>query len=229
MATINVNETTARQLQELAASQGMSIDEYVQSLVPKANQGAAISCDEFEAQVETLSFHGPSLPVDFSRADIFFRSRLMKYLVDTGVLLRLFDSDDPHCASIRTAFRVLRENRDQLFFAVQNASEFWNVSTRPTSARGGYGHDNQRVSLRLQLLERFCSRVVETHASYEKWKQLLVIHSISGVAVHDARLVSIMVCSGISQLVTLNARDFDRFAEIDAIVPGEIVARGSNS
>ena len=93
----------------------------------------------------------------------------MKYLVDTGVLLRLFDSDDPHCDSIRTAFRALRENRDEVFFAVQNASEFWNVSTRPTNARGGYGHEVKKVGLRLQLLERFCNRVVETHASYEKW------------------------------------------------------------
>ena len=147
----------------------------------------------------------------------------MKYLVDTGVLLRLFDSDDTHCASIRTAFQVLRRRRDEVFFAVQNASEFWNVSTRPTGARGGYGHDPQRVGLRLQLLERFCNRVVETHASYEKWKELLISHEVRGVAVHDARLVSVMICSGIRNLVTLNPGDFKRYPEVTAIGPAHII------
>lgn len=39
----------------------------------------------------------------------------MKYLVDTGALLRLFDIGDPHCTSIRSALRLLRANGDQLF------------------------------------------------------------------------------------------------------------------
>ena len=147
----------------------------------------------------------------------------MKYLADTGVLLRLFDSDDPHCFAIRSAFRAFRSNRDEVFFAVQNASEFWNVSTRPASARGGYGHDPQKVRLRLQLLERFCNRVVETHVSYEKWKELLITRSVSGVAVHDARLVSVMICSGISHVVTLNVDDFKRYPEVTAVEPADVV------
>ena len=72
MATINVNESTAKQLQELAAAQGLSVEEYVQSIVPQVNNGATISADEFEAQLTALSFHGPSLPANFSRADIYF-------------------------------------------------------------------------------------------------------------------------------------------------------------
>ena len=150
----------------------------------------------------------------------------MKYLVDTGILLRIFDSDDPHCAAIRSMFRVLRSNSDELFFAFQNAAEFWNVSTRPTSARGGYGHDIGRVNLRLQFIERFAGRLVETHTSYEKWKELLVTHSVSGVAVHDARLVSVMSASGISHVVTLNTANFDRYPQVTAVTPDDIL-RGS--
>ena len=72
MATIDVNEATAKQLHELAASQGLSVEEYVQSLVPRTINGAPMSADEFEAQLTALSFHGPSLPPNFSRADIYF-------------------------------------------------------------------------------------------------------------------------------------------------------------
>ena len=150
----------------------------------------------------------------------------MKYLVDTGVLRRLFDSDDIHCTTIRAAFHAIRARGDEVFFAVQNASEFWNVSTRPASSRGGYGHDPQRVALRLQLLARFCNRIVETHASYKKWKELLISHSVCGVAVHDARLVSVMICAGIRNVVTLNPDDFKRYPEVTAVGPDEIVAAG---
>lgn len=92
----------------------------------------------------------------------------MDYLVDTGVILRIFDSDDPHCAAIRSAFRVIRSRNGRLFFAVQNAAEFWNVSTRPVSARGGYGHASEKVALRLNFLERFAGRLIETESSYRK-------------------------------------------------------------
>ena len=72
MATINVNESTAKQLQELAAAVGMSVDEYVHSLVPHTGKASSISIEEFEAQLEKPSFKGPSLPADFSRADVYF-------------------------------------------------------------------------------------------------------------------------------------------------------------
>ena len=72
MAAININDSTARQLQELAAALGMSVDEYVHSLVPQTDEASSISIEEFESQLLELSFGGPSLPDDFSRADIYF-------------------------------------------------------------------------------------------------------------------------------------------------------------
>lgn len=147
----------------------------------------------------------------------------MKYLVDTGVLLRLFDSADPHCRDIRVALKACRSRKDELFFAHQNAAEFWNVSTRPASARGGYGHDIERVRLRLEFLERFAGRASETQKSYDVWKKLLVDHSVSGVGVHDARLVSVMICSGIRHIITLNGRDFARYPEVTAVTPAALV------
>ena len=63
----------------------------------------------------------------------------MLYLVDTGVLLRLLNRADPAHHDVRGCFRNLRAAGDQFAVALQNVAEFWNVSTRPSSARGGYG------------------------------------------------------------------------------------------
>ena len=45
---------------------------------------------------------------------------------------------------------------------------------------------------------------------------------VSGVQVHDARLAAVMKAHGIARIVTFNASDFDRFADIEALHPDEI-------
>jgi predicted nucleic acid-binding protein len=51
------------------------------------------------------------------------------------------------------------------------------------------------------------------------WRKLLVAHAISGVQVHDARLVAAMHVHGVKRILTFNARDFARFGDIEAIHP----------
>jgi hypothetical protein len=78
----------------------------------------------------------------------------MVYLLDTGVLLRLFDRADPNCLIIRKALWEGRRAGDQFVVSVQKIAEFRNVSTRPRSARGGYGLSISQVERRLRVLER---------------------------------------------------------------------------
>lgn len=63
----------------------------------------------------------------------------MLFLVDSGILLRLVNRSDAEHAKVRAALRLLKQRGDSLVTAAQNMSEFWNVCTRPASARGGYG------------------------------------------------------------------------------------------
>ena len=58
----------------------------------------------------------------------------MQYLVETGVLLRLFDRTDPVHDDIRKGLQLLRQVGHSLAVSSQNIAEFWNVSTRPSSA-----------------------------------------------------------------------------------------------
>lgn len=80
----------------------------------------------------------------------------MLYLVDTDVLLRLFDRSDPNHGAIRTALKLLRSQGHSLVTTPQNIAEFWNVSTRPSTARGGFGQFVAMTGQRVQasLLEK---------------------------------------------------------------------------
>jgi predicted nucleic acid-binding protein len=104
---------------------------------------------------------------------------------------------------------------------VQNVAEFWNVSTRPVD-KNRYGLSAQRTNKSLALIEKVCDVVTEDRDSFHLWKELLIAHSITGVAVHDARLVSVMLAHGISAIVTFNTRDFQRYAGIVVRAPSEV-------
>ena len=60
------------------------------------------------------------------------------YLVDTNILLRFLLRNNPADPDIRQAVRILKTRREQLVTTPQNIAEFWNVCTRPTTARGGW-------------------------------------------------------------------------------------------
>jgi len=76
----------------------------------------------------------------------------MRYLVDTGVLLRLLQRNDPNYSTIRQAARTLLAGGDKLCCAPQNIVELWNVCTRPASARGGFGLTTAETNRRVRLI-----------------------------------------------------------------------------
>jgi hypothetical protein len=45
------------------------------------------------------------------------------------------------------------------------------------------------------------------------------MHEVKGVQIHDARLAASMYVHGVTQLLTINVRDFRRFKELRAIHP----------
>lgn len=107
----------------------------------------------------------------------------------------------------------------------QNVAEFINVSTRPTSARGGYGLPVKIVQARVAFIERLCRRLVEDDEVYQYWKHLVFKYNVTGVAVHDARLVAIMLAYRMKQVLTVNDRDFRRYEPegITAVTPQALI------
>jgi len=140
----------------------------------------------------------------------------MLYLVDTNVLLRLAERTHPLHAIARTAIRKLRRSGHQLQITSQNCIEFWNVATRPKD-RNGLGLTPSDADRLLRLIERLFPRLPDTPDMYPEWRRLVVAHGVSGVQVHDARLVAVMRTNGVAHILTFNADDFTRYTRIGIV------------
>lgn len=145
----------------------------------------------------------------------------MAILVDTNVLLRAVQPGHPMTGSAVRALAILMEREEPLVVSIQNIAEFWNTATRPES-NNGLGFSIEEAQEELLKLEGFFEVLPENAASYSAWKVLLVENRVSGVQVHDARLVALMKAYDIRQIVTFNTSDFVRYAGIEAIHPDKI-------
>jgi predicted nucleic acid-binding protein len=148
----------------------------------------------------------------------------MTLLVDSGVLLRLPQRTDPNHAVVRQAVRGLRAQGKAIVTAPQNIAEFWNVCTRPASARGGFRLSVDETDRRLRLIERIVRVLPDSAESYQHWRRLIIVRSVRGVQVHDARLVGFMLAHGIRRILTLNGGDFARYPEVTALTPANVIA-----
>ena len=147
----------------------------------------------------------------------------MEVLADSGILLRLLEPTDPHHVIVEQAVRALHVQGDRIVITPQNVAEFWNVCTRPTTARGGYGLSIAETNRRLTIIEAVFTILSEPPDAYHKWRELVTAHAVQGKQVHDARLVALMQTRGITHILTLNASDFTRYPGIVAISPTSLV------
>lgn len=148
----------------------------------------------------------------------------MLILADTGVLLRLTETGNPLHPLVDAAVSALLARGDGVVFAAQNAAEFWNVCTRPATARGGFGLDFAEADRRLALIEAAFTLLSETDAAYAIWRQLVVAHGVQGKQVHDARLAALMLAHGVAHILTLNPGDFARYPGVAEIAPASLAA-----
>ena len=147
----------------------------------------------------------------------------MAVLADTGILLRLLDATDPQHALVRQAVRLVRNRGDRLVTSPQNAAEFWNVCTRPATARGGLGLDIPETERRLRIVERVVPVLPDSPGAFPHWRHLVVSLGVRGVQAHDARLVAFMMAHGLTELLTLNAGDFARYPAVRDLTPAAVV------
>jgi predicted nucleic acid-binding protein len=148
----------------------------------------------------------------------------MQFFIDTGILLRIADRSAPECPVIRDAIRRLRDNGVSRLTATQNMAEFWNVCTRPKTSRGGFGLSIPVTNRRRRVVQRIVQVISEPANAYDIWTDLLIAHSVSGMQVHDARLVAFMKALSVADIVTLNGADFRRYPGINVHHPADIPA-----
>jgi predicted nucleic acid-binding protein len=145
----------------------------------------------------------------------------MAYLADTNILLRLLHRGDPDHSVVRSSLRTLQRGGEQVCYAAQNLVEFWRVCTRPISANG-FGLSVAETDRRAKVIERLFTLLPDRAEIHVEWRRLVVSCSVSGVQVHDARLVAAMYAHGLQNLLTLNVADFDRYPGIVAVHPTDV-------
>ncbi|HEV2620398.1 MAG TPA: hypothetical protein VGU23_10730 [Acidobacteriaceae bacterium] len=122
---------------------------------------------------------------------------------------------------MRGAVHALRQKGMTPAFTLQNMTEFWNASTRPIE-RNGFGLNVAETERNARVIERSFAFLPDTEAVYREWRTIVVQYGISGVQVHDARLVAAMYAHQINRILTLNASDFNRFRGISVVDPHHI-------
>jgi predicted nucleic acid-binding protein len=148
----------------------------------------------------------------------------MRYLLDTGVLVRVPHRSDPMHSDVRGALRQLVAAGHTFVTTRQNIAEFWNVCTRPAQARGGFGLSTDEAAKRLRLLERSIEVLRDADSAYQRWKLLVTRYKVQGRQVHDARIVAVMSAYRIKRIVTLNVPDFSRYREVEAVSPRDVLS-----
>ena len=143
------------------------------------------------------------------------------YVADTNILLRVSQRQDPSYSMIRAALRSLRTDAAKLCYSSQNLAEFWNVCTRPRE-QNGYGLTIAETDRRAALIEASFALLPDTEHIHNEWRRLVVVHSVIGVKVHDARLVAAMHVHGVSHLLTLDEQDFGRYPGITVVHPRQV-------
>ncbi len=109
----------------------------------------------------------------------------------------------------------------ELCYTSQNLGEFWNALTRPIH-RSGYGLTPREADLRAIAIESRLELLPDSLPIHNEWRRLLVDVGVSGVQVHDARLVAAMHVHGVRRILTFNIKDFARFSGIEAIHPAQV-------
>ncbi len=72
---------------------------------------------------------------------------------------------------------------------------------------------------RFQTLVRL---VPETPEIFPAWRKLVLDHEVSGIRVHDARIVAAMSVHGVNKLLSFDLDDFKRYTIIAVVHPAEV-------
>lgn len=150
----------------------------------------------------------------------------MAHLIDTGVLLRFVDDGDALHPLVQQAVETLVKRNEELFAATQNIGEFWNVATRPVANNGWGLPPAEAFRLIENGIEPICGIVPDVAATFTELKRLLTKYNVVGKQVHDARLVALMLTRQIDTILSLNARDFQRYMPegISIVTPSDLAA-----
>ena len=148
----------------------------------------------------------------------------MDICVDSNILIYSLNESSPFHVNTSDAILKLNSNGDEIIVFPQNLIEFWAVATRPISSNG-LGFTTTRAAEELAQIRSVFHLVTETPAIFPEWQRLVAANTVSGKSVHDTRIVAQMNVNNIDNILTLNAKDFSRYSNINALEPGSVLTK----
>jgi len=140
---------------------------------------------------------------------------------DSNILIHLTNTNSPDHRAAEFALKELEQVGTELLYTSQNIAEFWNVCTR--IGPGGIFLSIEETSRRLAMVEARFIFLPELPRAAEIFKDILRRYRVRGVQVHDARLASVMLASGVSEILTFDRDDFKRYTELTIIHPDDLL------
>lgn len=142
--------------------------------------------------------------------------------VDTNVLIGAIQTFDPRLrGTARRAVKSLYRQGQQLLCFPQNLVEFWNASTRPASGNG-LGFSPEQAARYVDRFQTLLRLVPEAPEIFPTWRKLVLEHRVSGIQVHDARIVAAMTVHQVNTILSFDLADFKRYAEITVVHPEDV-------
>ncbi|MGZ8842842.1 MAG: type II toxin-antitoxin system VapC family toxin [Pyrinomonadaceae bacterium] len=146
----------------------------------------------------------------------------MSYLVDSNVLLRLAQPNNPTQRTADNAVRTLWRRGESLRIASQNLIEFWAVATRP-AASNGLSLSIEETATEVNNLKAAFTVLPDEPSIFSVWESIVLKYRVSGKQAHDAHLVAAMKAHNITHLLTFNDSDFKRYTEITVVNPNSLL------
>jgi predicted nucleic acid-binding protein len=142
--------------------------------------------------------------------------------VDTNVLVGAIQTFDPQLrVTARHAVKSLFRQGERLLCFPQNLVEFWNVSTRPAKANG-LGFIPKQAARYVDRFQTLLRLMPETPEIFVAWRRLVLQHRVSGIQVHDARIVAAMTVHQVNAILTFDLDDFKRYTGITFVHPAQV-------
>jgi len=133
----------------------------------------------------------------------------VNYLLDTNILLRLSNLDDPLHQKVQ-GFIDSRIGLDEFFIAPQCLFEYWSVATRPIT-QNGFGLSAAQAAADIRSLSVAFNLQPDPQNLSDEWLRLCETFETMGKVAHDARLVAFIHVLKLDGIVTLNRGDFLRY------------------
>jgi predicted nucleic acid-binding protein len=131
----------------------------------------------------------------------------MNILLDTNILVRLANPNDPDYAMVVRVVGTLRSQGDELDITPQNLTEFRAVATRPV-ANNGLGYTGAEATSLVARFESDFTLLPDISSIHPIWKDIVHRCNVLGKRVHDARLLAVAVAHAADGVLTFNVSHF---------------------